>query len=94
MSSTTNSTFLMSPNRPLWDPNSSESSNGDSYPEKVVISLVDDDESVRSALKRLIKSVGLKVECVRFGRRLFELCNSFRSSLPGAGFAAARYERP
>ena len=61
MSSTTNSTFLMSPDRPLCDLNSSESSNGDSYPEKVVISLVDDDESVRSALKRLIKSVGLKV---------------------------------
>jgi FixJ family two-component response regulator len=61
MSSTTNSTFLMSPDRPLWDLNSSESSNGDSYPEKVVISIVDDDESVRSALKRLIKSVGLKV---------------------------------
>jgi FixJ family two-component response regulator len=51
----------MSPDRPLCDLNSSESSNGDSYPEKVVISLVDDDESVRSALKRLIKSVGLKV---------------------------------
>lgn len=61
MSSTTNSTFVMSPDRPLCDLNSSESSNGDSYPEKVVISLVDDDESVRSALKRLIKSVGLKV---------------------------------
>jgi FixJ family two-component response regulator len=52
----------MSPDRLLWDLNSSESSEwGDSYREKVVISLVDDDESVRSALKRLIKSVGLKV---------------------------------
>jgi FixJ family two-component response regulator len=36
--------------------------NGASHAEKVVISIVDDDESVRKALKRLIKSIGLNVE--------------------------------
>jgi FixJ family two-component response regulator len=65
MSSISNSTFLISPNRPIWDSNLPQPfirENGESDAEKVVISIVDDDESVRKALKRLIKSVGLKVE--------------------------------
>jgi FixJ family two-component response regulator len=61
MSSTPNSTFLISPNRPIWNPTSSEPSNGNPEAEKDLISIVDDDESVRKALKRLFKSVGLKV---------------------------------
>jgi FixJ family two-component response regulator len=59
--STTNSTFPMSPNRPIWNPTSSEPSNGNPEAEKGLISIVDDDESVRKALKRLFKSVGLEV---------------------------------
>jgi FixJ family two-component response regulator len=60
--SNTNSTFAMSPNRPIWNPTSSEPSNGNPKAEKGLISIVDDDESVRKALKRLFKSVGLRVE--------------------------------
>jgi len=60
--STTNSAFPMGPNRPIWNPTSSEPSNGNPETEKGLISIVDDDESVRKALKRLFKSVGLRVE--------------------------------
>jgi FixJ family two-component response regulator len=60
--STTNSAFPMGPNRPIGSPTSSESSNGNPETEKGLISIVDDDESVRKALKRLFKSVGLRVE--------------------------------
>lgn len=64
MFSISNTTFL-SPNGANCARNFSEPSlpiNEDSNSEKVVISIVDDDESVRRALQRLIKSVGLKVE--------------------------------
>ena len=64
MFSISNMTFG-TPNGDKWDPNFSKPStpvDEDSNSEKVVISIVDDDESVRKALQRLIKSVGLKVE--------------------------------
>jgi FixJ family two-component response regulator len=60
----TDSTFLR-PNPTNWDSSSPEPSiheNGDPETQKLVISIVDDDESVRKALQRLIKSVGLRVE--------------------------------
>jgi FixJ family two-component response regulator len=60
--STTNRAFPTGPNRPIWNPTSSEPSNGNPETEKGLISIVDDDESVRKALKRLFKSVGLRVE--------------------------------
>ena len=62
MFSTTNSAFPMGPNRPIGSPTSSGHSNENPEPEKGLISIVDDDESVRKALKRLFKSVGLRVE--------------------------------
>lgn len=65
MFSIANNTLHMSPDGVNWDPNFSETSirrKDDPETEKVVISIVDDDESVRKALKRLIKSVGLRVE--------------------------------
>lgn len=62
MFSTTNGAFPMSTNRPIWNPTSSEPSNVNPETEKGLISIVDDDESVRKALSRLFKSVGRRVE--------------------------------
>jgi FixJ family two-component response regulator len=80
--SISNTTFL-SPNGANWDPNFSEPSipvNEDSNSEKVVISIVDDDESVRKALQRLIKSVGLKVEAFASAEDFLSRANPYEAA--------------
>lgn len=110
MFSISNTTFL-SPNGANWDPNFSEPSkpvNEDSNSEKVVISIVDDDESVRKALQRLIKSVGLKVEAFASAEDFLSRANPYEAAclvldlqLPGmnglelqARLLAANYRIP
>ena len=50
---------------------------------KPLIVIVDDDDSVCRALRRLVRSVGMEAETFKSGRDLLDLCEAMPSFQPG-----------